>query len=105
MVLAAFLTAGCSARLAVYEDVTLLLRRLRMEDTGVAPGPGFVWIGGYWRWAGNDYAWTPRALGAPAAERGGLGSRLLGTPAQRVSMARRPLALREVEAIPAETRA
>lgn len=26
---------------------------------GVAPGPGYVWAGGYWGWVGGRYAWTP----------------------------------------------
>ena len=31
----------------------------RVEVVGVAPGPGFVWIGGFWRWGGAEYAWVP----------------------------------------------
>ncbi len=31
----------------------------RAEVIGVAPGPGHVWIGGHWRWTGNDYDWVP----------------------------------------------
>jgi hypothetical protein len=26
---------------------------------GVAPGPGFVWINGYYNWSGGRYAWMP----------------------------------------------
>jgi hypothetical protein len=29
------------------------------EVIGVAPGPGYFWIGGYWNWAGGRYAWAP----------------------------------------------
>ena len=29
----------------------------RYGVVGVAPGPGFVWIDGYWGWRGNSYAW------------------------------------------------
>ena len=58
MVLAGFLTAGCSARLAVYGRYSAPPPP-RVEVYGVAPGPGFVWVGGYWRWVRNDYAWTP----------------------------------------------
>jgi hypothetical protein len=25
----------------------------------VAPGPGYVWASGYWRWTGADYVWVP----------------------------------------------
>lgn len=31
----------------------------RAEVIGVAPGPDFVWIGGYWAWGGADYNWVP----------------------------------------------
>ncbi len=24
----------------------------------VAPGPGYIWIGGDWVWSGNQYRWT-----------------------------------------------
>lgn len=27
------------------------------EYVGVAPGPGFVWIGGYYHWAGGRWVW------------------------------------------------
>jgi hypothetical protein len=27
------------------------------EVVGVAPGPGFIWIGGYYHWYGNRWAW------------------------------------------------
>jgi hypothetical protein len=30
-----------------------------VETRGVAPGPGYVWIGGYHRWDGSAYAWVP----------------------------------------------
>ena len=31
---------------------------LRAEVVGVAPGPGYVWINGYWGWRGNAYTWV-----------------------------------------------
>ena len=31
----------------------------RVETIGVAPGPGFVWITGYWGWAGGRHEWVP----------------------------------------------
>jgi hypothetical protein len=30
-----------------------------VETRVAAPGPGYVWIGGYHQWNGNAYAWTP----------------------------------------------
>ncbi len=30
-----------------------------VEVSGVAPGPGFIWIRGYHRWNGSAYVWTP----------------------------------------------
>jgi YXWGXW repeat-containing protein len=32
---------------------------VRVEVIGVAPGPGFIWIGGFWRWGGGQYVWVP----------------------------------------------
>ena len=29
-----------------------------VEEYGPAPGPGFVWIGGYWGWAGGRHEWV-----------------------------------------------
>ena len=45
-----------------------------MGFVGVAPGPGFVWIDGYWDWRGHDWFWVggrwarppyPRAVWVP----------------------------------------
>jgi WXXGXW repeat (2 copies) len=32
---------------------------------GVAPGPGYFWIGGGWFWEGGRYAWHPGYWQAP----------------------------------------
>ena len=29
-----------------------------VEERGVPPGPGFVWIDGYHRWDGDHYVWV-----------------------------------------------
>jgi len=29
-----------------------------VETVPVAPGPGYFWVGGYWRWNGYRYAWV-----------------------------------------------
>ena len=26
---------------------------------GPAPGPGYIWVNGYWGWRGNTYVWVP----------------------------------------------
>jgi hypothetical protein len=28
------------------------------EVVGVAPGPGFFWIGGFWNWVGGRHQWV-----------------------------------------------
>jgi hypothetical protein len=28
-----------------------------VETVGVAPGPGYIWIGGYYHWAGARWVW------------------------------------------------
>jgi hypothetical protein len=33
----------------------------RVEVKVVAPGPGYVWTGGYYRWKGGVYVWVPGA--------------------------------------------
>jgi hypothetical protein len=30
-----------------------------IEVTGVAPGPGYVWVGGHHAWRGSTYVWEP----------------------------------------------
>lgn len=37
----------------------------REEIIGVAPSVGFVWLGGYWDWAGRGYEWRPGHWEAP----------------------------------------
>ncbi len=29
----------------------------QVEVVGVAPGPGYIWLNGYWGWEGGRYAW------------------------------------------------
>src|SRR5438093_4977154 len=35
---------------------------VRVETQTVAPGPGYVWTSGYWRWTGTTYVWVPGTL-------------------------------------------
>ena len=40
---------------------TLTLRPppvVRVETQTVAPGPGYLWTPGYWRWTGTQYVWV-----------------------------------------------
>ncbi len=30
-----------------------------VEVVGVAPGPGYFWIAGFWNWAGSRHVWVP----------------------------------------------
>jgi len=34
---------------------------VRAEIIGVAPGPEYVWVGGYWSWNSAEYVWVPGA--------------------------------------------
>jgi hypothetical protein len=29
------------------------------ETEPAMPGPGYVWVGGYYQWNGDDYVWVP----------------------------------------------
>jgi hypothetical protein len=32
---------------------------VRVETQTVAPGSGYIWTSGYWRWSGSNYVWVP----------------------------------------------
>ena len=34
---------------------------LQSEIVVTAPGPGYVWVPGYWNWGGSAYVWTKGA--------------------------------------------
>ncbi|HWI84257.1 YXWGXW repeat-containing protein [Ramlibacter sp.] len=38
---------------------------LIVEPMLVAPGPGYIWIGGYWSWSGGHHVWTHGRWAAP----------------------------------------
>jgi WXXGXW repeat (2 copies) len=40
---------------------------LQVEAVGVAPTPGYFWIGGGWFWEGGRYGWHPGYWSAPRA--------------------------------------
>lgn len=37
----------------------------RDEYSGVAPYPGYVWLGGYWGWSGRSHVWIGGRWDAP----------------------------------------
>jgi hypothetical protein len=47
-------TSACAVRMVVPGPPPAA----RVEVRGVAPGPAFVWIGGYWAWR-SGWVWTP----------------------------------------------
>ena len=74
---------GCEAR--IYPARNVAFREVYYDDApppprrdvviGVAPGPDFVWIGGYWRrdhdrWAWADGRWDRRPYGHARWEEG-----------------------------------
>ena len=40
-----------------------------VEHYGPRPHPGYVWVGGYHRWDGGRYNWTPGYWAAPPRPR------------------------------------
>jgi hypothetical protein len=37
----------------------------QVEVIGVAPQPGYVWLGGYWNWSGGRHVWVAGHWDAP----------------------------------------
>lgn len=48
-----------------YEPVMVAPPPPRVEIIGVAPYPGYIWIGGYWGWRGHRHHWVPGRWEAP----------------------------------------
>lgn len=53
--------AGSMAAGAFAQEVVVRVAPPRplVERAVPAPGPGYVWIGGYHRWDGRAYVWVP----------------------------------------------
>ena len=52
--------AGCAARSGYgYGYVNAAPPAPQAEFYGAAPGPGYVWVNGYWNWGGSRYVWAP----------------------------------------------
>jgi hypothetical protein len=73
---AAIITALCAALSAcvvypargyyyVSEPVAVAPPVPVVETYGVAPAPGYVWIGGYWNWVGGRHIWVGGHWDAP----------------------------------------
>lgn len=63
--LAATLWAAPGAASAVPVYVKIAPPAPIAEVKVVAPGPGYVWVGGYHRWNGTAYAWVPGRWALP----------------------------------------
>jgi hypothetical protein len=62
LVLLAGTSAGCVMYGRPRVGVVYIQRQppvARVEVIPVAPGPAFVWIGGYWGWRDADFVWMP----------------------------------------------
>jgi WXXGXW repeat (2 copies) len=63
--------AGCvyeSRPPVVYNDVAVTDAEppaTRAEVIGVAPSPGYFWVGGVWLWEGGRHVWHPGYWQAP----------------------------------------
>jgi hypothetical protein len=53
--------AGPGGEVVAYEAPPAV----RYEAVGVAPTPGYFWVGGAWFWEGNRYNWHPGHWQAP----------------------------------------
>jgi hypothetical protein len=54
-------TLSLVAGLAMAADVIVTVRPPHpiVEKRAPAPGPGYMWLGGYHRWDGHAYVWEP----------------------------------------------
>jgi hypothetical protein len=65
LVVAGSLLAGCAAASPARLYVRVAPPRAVVEARVAAPGPGYVWVGGFHRWDGARYVWTPGRWSAP----------------------------------------
>ena len=63
LALAGFLAGATAAAIPVY--VKVAPPTPKVEVRVVAPGPGYVWVGGYYRWHAGAYAWVPGKWALP----------------------------------------
>ncbi len=50
------IAAGCAGGYVGYE-ARIPPPPLRVETYGPTPGPGYIWIKGYWGYSGGNYVW------------------------------------------------
>ena len=50
------IATGCAGGYVGYE-ARIPPPPLRVETYGPAPGPGYIWITGYWGYSGGNYVW------------------------------------------------
>jgi len=62
-VLSATLSSGAASAIPVY--VKIAPPAPVVEAQIAAPGPGYVWVGGYHRWTGATYVWVPGRWALP----------------------------------------
>jgi YXWGXW repeat-containing protein len=58
LLLSGALLGGCVVAPAPGPYVTVAPPAPQYEVVGVAPSVGFVWLPGYWNWAGGRYTWV-----------------------------------------------
>jgi len=54
------LCLGCAARVYTHGSALVVGEPppVRLTDAvPISPGPGYVWVGGYWAWDGGQYLW------------------------------------------------
>ncbi len=93
--LASVMLAGCVVAPApgYYEGGPVMVAppAPQVEVVGAAPGPGYLWVGGYWNWVGGRHVWVPGRWEAPAARLSHLGRASLGSLPRRLSAPARSL--------------
>ncbi|MBX3270146.1 MAG: YXWGXW repeat-containing protein [Sandaracinaceae bacterium] len=60
LALALLVLPSCGGGIVYSSRVPRPAPYVQMVD--VAPGPGYMWAGGYWQWTGNRYDWVPDQL-------------------------------------------
>ncbi|MBI3680756.1 MAG: YXWGXW repeat-containing protein [Acidobacteria bacterium] len=57
--------SACSGRTVVAVRAPAPPRPVAVGVVGVAPGPGYAWVDGYYDWRGARYVWMPGAWVKP----------------------------------------